>query len=281
MSAPPRLDALRRDIAARLAEVSDSPDMDARRLLETVTGYSSARLIIDAARPLEPDLVARIEQAVARRLAGEPLAYIVGHIGFHDIELAVGPGVLVPRSDTETLVESALARLPADADLRIADLGTGSGAIALALAYARPRWQLLATDAYPAALACARTNAERLGLANVRFAASRWFEALEGERFDAILSNPPYIDAGDAHLAAPALRHEPRHALVAAEHGLADIRVIATDALRHLQPGAPLIVEHGYTQGEDVRRLFAKAGLTRIETEADLAGRPRITAGHA
>ncbi|MES1935139.1 peptide chain release factor N(5)-glutamine methyltransferase [Salinisphaera hydrothermalis] len=280
MANTPTLATLRRTLATRLAAISDSPDLEARRLLEIFTGLNGSRLIIEADRPLEPETIERVEAAVARRLTGEPLAYIVGRIGFHDIELEVTPAVLVPRPDTETLVEAALARLPADTALRVADLGTGSGAIALALAHARPRWRLVATDADPNALAVARGNAERLALTTVSFAHGCWLEPLAGERFDAIVSNPPYIDADDSHLDAPALRHEPYHALVADTGGLGDIQRIATAATNHLEPGAPLLVEHGYTQGPAVRRLFAAAGLTRIETEADLGGHPRVTIGY-
>lgn len=279
MSDSPTIEALRRASAARLTAISDSPDLEARRLLEAITGLSASRLIIESNRPVASETIARLDTAVARRLTGEPLAYIVGHIGFHALDLAVTPDVLVPRPDTETLVEAVLARLPAEADLRVADLGTGSGAIALALAHARPRWQLVATDAHANALACARANADRLGLSNVVFAEGRWFAPLAGERFDAIASNPPYIDAADPHLDDPALRHEPRHALVAAAAGLADIEQIAAGAAQHLRPDGPLLVEHGHTQGAAVRRLFASAGLGRIETEADLAGHPRVTIG--
>ncbi|MGB7755500.1 MAG: peptide chain release factor N(5)-glutamine methyltransferase [Salinisphaera sp.] len=281
MNERPTLETLRRAVAGRLSTISDSPDLEARRLIEALTGLSGSRLIIDAGRPVEPTTIARIDDAVARREAGEPLAYILGRIGFHELDLELTSVVLVPRSDTETLVEAVLARLPADVELRIADLGTGSGAIALALAHARPRWQLVATDAHANALAVARRNAERLALPNVAFAEGCWFEALPGERFDAVVSNPPYIDPADPHLDDPALRHEPRHALVADSQGLADIERIAAGATSHLRPGALLCVEHGQTQGADVRRLFANAGLARIETETDLAGRPRVTIGHA
>lgn len=275
------LETLRRAVARRLAAISDSPDLEARRLLESMTGLSGSRLIIDADKPLDRATVVRIESAVARRLTGEPLAYITGRIGFHDIELAISADVLIPRPDTETLVEAVLARLPANADLRVVDLGTGSGAIALALAHARPRWRLLATDAHAKALACAQRNAQRLALPNVTFATGRWFEPLAGERFDAIVSNPPYIDPADPHLDDPGLRHEPPHALVAEAHGLADIEHIAAGARTHLFPGAPLLVEHGHTQGADVRRVFTSAGLDHIETAPDLAGRERVTIGHA
>ena len=281
MTDSPTLEALRRAIAGRLATISDSPDLEARRLIEAIAGISSARLIIDARQPIDAETRTRLNAAVERRLAGEPLAYILGRIGFHDIELEITPDVLVPRPDTETLVEAVLEQLPGEAPLRIADLGTGSGAIALALARARPGWQLLATDAQAAALACAQRNAERLGLSNVVFARGHWFDALGDESFDAIVSNPPYIDARDPHLDDPALRHEPRHALVADAGGLADIEQIAAGAARYLRARAPLLVEHGFAQGEAVRRLFSAAGLGRVETLADLGGRPRVTIGYA
>jgi release factor glutamine methyltransferase len=279
MSRPPSLDVLRRAAAARLAAVSEAPDLEARRLLAHATGLTDARLIIEAPRPATPKERARFEPALARRRAGEPLAYITGRIGFHALELHITPAVLVPRPDTETLVAAALARLPAAATLQIADLGTGSGAIALALAAARPRWQLLATDISPAALACARANARRLGLANVQCAAGDWLAPLAGRRLDAIVANPPYIDAADPHLADPALRHEPRQALVAADQGRADIARIVAHAPCHLRPGGWLLVEHGATQAESVTRLFEAASLHTIATVTDLAKRPRITVG--
>ncbi|AWN14512.1 peptide chain release factor N(5)-glutamine methyltransferase [Salinisphaera sp. LB1] len=281
MTDAPTLDGLRRAVAGRLRAISDSPDLDARRLIEAITGLNGARLIIEGNRPVEPGVAARLDTAVARRLAGEPLAYIVGQIGFHELDLRVTPDVLVPRPDTETLVEAVLSRLPGQAALHIADLGTGSGAIALALAHARPRWQLLATDAHANALTVARRNAERLGVPNVAFAEGDWYDALAGARFDAIVSNPPYIDPADPHLDDPALRHEPRHALVAQAHGLADIVQITTGARTHLRPGGALFVEHGHTQGADVRRLFAAAALIDVETLPDMAGHARVTLGHA
>lgn len=281
MSQTPSLDVLRRDIAARLSQVSDSPDLEARRLLEMATGLTAAQLIIQAHQPATTETITRLEMAVARRLTGEPLAYILGRAGFHAIELTITPDVLVPRPETETLVDATLAHLPADAEHCVADLGTGSGAIALALAHARPRWRIVATDAHGRALACARTNVEQLGLANVTFATGHWFEPLAGARFDAIVSNPPYIDAADPHLSDPALCHEPRHALVAADHGLADITCIAAAASRHLRPGGWLLIEHGHSQGPAVRQRFTAAGLADVATQADLAGNPRVTLGRA
>lgn len=280
MNNPPSLDDLRRTAARRLVLISDSPDLEARRLLEHTTGLSGARLIIEAHRILSAPEHSCFEKSLARRMGGEPLAYIVGHIGFYDLDLQITPDVLVPRSDTETLVEAALVRLPAEAELNVADLGTGSGAIALALAAARPRWRLLGTDASPAALACARGNAERLAIGNAQFAAGSWLAPLPGTPFDAIVSNPPYIDTADPHLTDPALGYEPRSALVADDHGLADIAHIVEHAPRHLKSGGLLLIEHGHEQGKHARRLFEAAGLYHIVTLADLAGTPRATLGY-
>lgn len=269
-----------RDIGAQLADVSDSPALEARRLLAWASGLSETRLIIDANQPVDAETRTRLEPALARRLAGEPLAYVLGRIGFHAIELAVNHDVLIPRADTETLVDATLACLGDRAGLAVADLGTGSGAIALALAHARPGWQITATDAHEGALACARANAAALGITNVAFAHGDWLTPLRKRRFAAIVSNPPYIEADDPHLAATALGYEPRHALVAADAGLADLRRIVEGAGAHLLPGGWLIVEHGYRQGLAVRRLFEQAGYQSIETRHDLGDNPRITLGY-
>lgn len=218
---------------------------------------------------------------LARRAAGEPVAYLTGHRGFWRFELAVTPETLVPRAETECLVECALARLPARVPApRLADLGTGSGAIALALALERPRATVLATDASAGALAVARANARRLGLGNVSFAHGHWWQAVPaGERFHLVASNPPYIAEGDPHLAQGDLPHEPRGALVSGADGLEALREIVAGAPARLLPGGWLVVEHGMDQGAAVRALLGAAGLDAVGTSRDLEGRDRVTAG--
>lgn len=274
------IQAALREGRARLATTSDSPDLDARRLLEHLLGVNAAHLIVHGRRALDAAAAARFEALIARRAAGEPLAYILGRAGFWTLDLDVCADVLVPRPDTETLVETALECLPADAPLTVADLGTGSGAIALALASERHGWRLMATDASPAALACARANARRLGLTDVAFNEGNWFDALGDIRCDAIISNPPYVAGDDAHLAAPELAYEPRQALVAPQNGLADLAAIAAGAPARLVAGGLLLLEHGAEQGAAVRALFAAAGFAHIETRRDLGGRERATLGH-
>ncbi|MBC7161599.1 MAG: peptide chain release factor N(5)-glutamine methyltransferase [Immundisolibacter sp.] len=220
--------------------------------------------------------LARFETLLQRRLAGEPMAYLRGRQGFWSLELDVTPEVLVPRPETELLVELALARMGECG--RLADLGTGSGAIALALASARPHWQIVATDRSAAALAVAAGNAARLG-SSVEFRHGDWFAPLAGERFDLIVSNPPYIAAHDACLEGDGVRCEPRAALVAGDAGLADLAAIIAGSATHLSPGGGLLLEHGADQAPAVRALLAAWAFDAIATHADLAGRPRVTFG--
>ncbi len=218
----------------------------------------------------------RFETLLSRRLAGEPMAYLRGRQGFWSLELEVTPDVLVPRPETELLVELALAHMSERG--RLADLGTGSGAIALALASERPDWQIMATDQSTAALAVATGNAARLGL-RVEFRRGHWFAPLPGERFDIIVSNPPYIASDDACLQGDGVCQEPRTALAAADNGLADLAAITAAAPRHLLPGGWLLLEHGAGQGPAVHEQLTGAGFADITTHADLAGRPRVTLG--
>src|SRR5690606_29533287 len=222
---------------------------------------------------------ARFEALVARRAAGEPVAYLVGTRGFWRLELAVTPDTLVPRPETELLVELALARIDPRAAARVADLGTGSGAIALAIAGERPRARVVATDASAAALEVARANAAALGLGNVEFRHGDWWAPLAGERFALVASNPPYIADGDAHLAQGDLRFEPRAALASGADGLDAIRAIVAGAPAHLRDGGWLLVEHGWEQGAAVRALFEAAGFDEVATERDLEQRDRVTLG--
>ena len=250
---------------------------ESQRLLAAVLGQGRGWLLAQDQLPLDQATRTRFGEWVARRARGEPLAYITGQKEFWSLPLRVTPDVLVPRPETELLVERALALLPAAAPVRVADLGTGSGAIALALAHERPHWQVTATDRSPAALEVARGNALALGLARVRFLQGDWLAPLAGERFDLLASNPPYIGASEPALADPALRHEPIGALCSGPDGLEDLRALIAAAPDHLLPGGWLLLEHGATQGEAVCALFASQGWTRVRCHADLAGKPRVS----
>ncbi|MDR0183352.1 peptide chain release factor N(5)-glutamine methyltransferase [Lysobacter arvi] len=257
----------------------DEARAEAERLLAHALGVGTTWLYVhrDDVPPAGP--VAEFERLVDRRLAGEPVAYLIGRRGFWRFDLAVTPATLIPRPETERLVELALDRLPEGAVLRVADLGTGTGAIALAIALERPLAQVVATDASAAALAVARANAEALGLSRVQFREGDWFAPLAGERFDLIASNPPYIADDDAHLRQGDLRFEPAGALSSGPDGLDDIRRIAAAAPAHLRAGGWLLVEHGWDQGEAVRQVFARAGFEAIETVRDWEARDRVTLG--
>jgi release factor glutamine methyltransferase len=269
----------------RLKAFSDSPRVDAELLLAHALGTSRSSLRVREAEMPSARVVAVLDQLLVRRIAGEPISYLLGTQGFWSLELAVTPEVLIPRPDTETLVEWALARIRRDAPARVLELGTGSGCIALAIASERPRAHVLATDLSEAALRVARANAAQLELTErVAFRHGDWFEALDPARedaFDLIVSNPPYVAELDPHL--DALRHEPIDALVSGADGLDDIRRIVADAGSWLRRGSGvLMIEHGHDQGADVRELFAASGsFEAIETRRDLGGRERVTAGRA
>jgi release factor glutamine methyltransferase len=255
--------------------------LDAELLLAHVLGASRAGVVARDERELTPEEQGDFELLLGRRLAGEPLAYLTGTKEFWSLELEVTRDVLVPRPETELLVEWGLSCLPGPAP-RVLDLGTGSGAIALAIARERPGASIVATDISAAALAVARRNARRLRLANVELLHGAYFEPLADRApgdaaFAAILSNPPYVAAGDPHLAA--LGFEPAGALVSGRDGLEALRAIVAGAPRHLQPGGWLLVEHGGAQGAAVRALFAQAGFDAVETRRDLAGHGRATGG--
>ncbi|MDQ3039656.1 MAG: peptide chain release factor N(5)-glutamine methyltransferase [Pseudomonadota bacterium] len=223
--------------------------------------------------------ITRYESLVQRRLSGEPIAYLTGMRGFWSLELAVTPHTLIPRPETEVLVEAALARLPAGRSCRVADLGTGSGAIALAIAHERPQAHVIATDASTDALAVAQANAARLRIGNVTFRQGDWLQPLHAETFDVIASNPPYIAADDPHLLEGDLRHEPASALSSGADGLDAIRTIMRGAPAHLVSGGWLMLEHGWEQGDVVRDLFLRAGFVDVATHRDLENRERVTVG--
>lgn len=218
-------------------------------------------------------------ELIRRRQAGEPVAYMTGRKEFWDLQLKINHDVLIPRPDTELLVETALAKLPEDESIRVADLGTGSGAIALALASSRANWRVTATDQSARALDLAQKNAKILDIKNISFFQGSWLAPLSGQTFDAILSNPPYIEKNDPHLQRGDVRFEPVHALISEENGLADIHHIISNSPSFLPPSGWLMLEHGYQQGEQVRQLFASFSYSEIETLRDLAGHERITIG--
>jgi release factor glutamine methyltransferase len=270
---PSRVDELLREARRRL----DPPEADL--LLAHALDRSRTWLFGHGDAVVEPMQAERFHALVARREAGEPVAYLTGRRGFWRFDLAVSPDTLIPRPETERLVELALERLPDDTPLRIADLGTGSGALALALAYERPLARVIATDASRAALGVAGANAAALGLRNIEFRHGDWYAPLHGEAFDLIASNPPYIASDDPHLAHGDLRYEPVSALASGGDGLDAIRTLARSAPPHLRPGGWLMLEHGWSQGEAVRALLQTAGLVGVATAQDLEGRDRITLG--
>ena len=267
-------------VAVLLAQARRSIDAaDAELLLAHVLQRTRSWLFAHAGDVVDAEVQHRFHDLLAQRAAGTPVAYLTGSRGFWTLELAVTPATLIPRPETELLVELALARLPADIPVQVADLGTGSGAIALAIARERPRARVIATDASAEALDVARGNALRNRIGNVEFRAGDWLAPLAGERFDLIASNPPYIADGDPHLCAGDLRFEPPTALSSGADGLDAIRVIVRDARAMLQPGGWLLLEHGWDQGDAVRALLQGGGYGDVATEQDLEARDRISLG--
>lgn len=266
-------------LRARLAPASPTAALDAEILVASVLGLDRARLAADPERALAAEELFALESLVRRRLDGEPVAYLTGRREFWSLEFEVTPDVLVPRPETELLVERALAAIAGLAHPAVLDLGTGSGAIAVAIAAERPDAAVTATDRSPAALAVARRNAARLAPANLRFVEGDWFAPLAGRRFDAIVSNPPYVAEGDPALAS--LAREPRGALVAGPEGLDALAAIVAGAAQHLAPDGRLALEHGAAQGSAVRALLAAAGFGAVATFRDLAGHERVTEGVA
>ena len=270
-----------RQLLAAAAQVLPGPEgrHEAELLLLHVLGRDRSWLFAHATDPVGAADQAAFAAVLAQRVAGQPVAYLLGRRGFWTLELEVTPATLIPRPDTERLVELALERLPEGRPLRIADLGTGSGAIALALASERPLATVVATDLSTAALAVAQRNAQRHGLANVAFRAGAWHAPLGQERFDLIATNPPYIASDDPHLVQGDLRFEPPTALASGSDGLDDIRVIVAGAAAQLQPGGWLLIEHGWDQGAAIRALLLQAGFAQVATEQDLEQRDRVSLG--
>ncbi|OKA23605.1 protein-(glutamine-N5) methyltransferase, release factor-specific [Pseudomonas versuta] len=264
----------------RAAELPDSPSarLDAELLLAAALGKSRSYLHTWPEKIVSSESALTFAEYLLRRRAGEPVAYILGQQGFWKLDLEVAPHTLIPRPDTELLVETALDLLRAS-PARVLDLGTGSGAIALALASERPAWHITAVDRVLEAVALAERNRQRLQLDNVHVLTSHWFSALDGQRFDLIISNPPYIAAGDVHLGKGDVRFEPESALVAGVDGLDDIREIIQAAPQHLNAGGQLMLEHGYDQAAAVRQLLLDAGFEQVESRKDLGTHERITLG--
>jgi release factor glutamine methyltransferase len=270
-------------IAQSLAQSGLVP-VDAQVLLAYVVGNTRAWVTAHADESLTPNDAARFFSLARRRRDGEPIAYLTGVREFWGLSLLVTQNVMIPRPETETLVDRALARLALDRASHVLDLGTGSGAIALALARERPRSQIAATDVSEAALRVADANARRLGLYNVRLIRADWYDGVEEltpsrPAFDVIVSNPPYIAAGDRHLGDGDLRFEPMASLTPGGNGLSALSTIIAGAPQWLTPGGWLVVEHGYDQQDDVRALFESAGFIDLESTRDLAGIPRVWAG--
>ena len=264
----------------RAADLPDSPTarLDAELLLAAALGKSRSFLHTWPERIVPSDAALTFAHYLQRRRGGEPVAYILGQQGFWKLDLEVAPHTLIPRPDTELLVEAALELLPAT-PAKVLDLGTGSGAIALALASERPAWQVTAVDRVLEAVALAERNRQRLHLHNVTVLSSHWFDALKDHRYSLIISNPPYIAAADPHLIAGDVRFEPASALVAGTDGLDDLRVIIAQAPQHLEAGGWLMLEHGYDQAAAVRDLLLAQDFVEVHSRVDLGGHQRISLG--
>jgi release factor glutamine methyltransferase len=275
MNPEPRIDEVLGDATERLRDISETPRLDAELLLMRSIDVARSYLFAHPDDTLDAAAANRFRQLVEKRAAGMPLAYITGEKEFWSMQLIVSPDTLIPRPDTEILVEQALVHIPRNTEYRVLDLGTGSGAIALAIARERPLCNVVATDTSAAALRIAAENANQLGVPNVEFFQGDWFAPLAPDTFDLIVSNPPYIEANDRHL--DDLRFEPARALIAGADGLDAIRTIAMDAGNHLRSGGTLLLEHGDTQAEHVAALLRAAGWGDVRVIRDLAGLPRVS----
>ena len=266
--------------ATALSVVSDSPALDAEILLAHTLDASRMYLRTSLDSQLTATQAQNFSALLSRRLQREPIAYLTGHKEFWSLDLKVNAGTLIPRPETEILVETALQLFPEkNQSLRVADLGTGSGAIALALASERPLWDIHAVDNSESALLTARDNAQRLRLMRVAFCLGNWFTALPAGELDLVVSNPPYISEQEWPVYADDLIFEPQTALLSDDAGLSDIREICGQASLFIRPGGYLMLEHGYTQGLSVRELLTKAGCKHVRTVLDLSGQERVTVG--
>ena len=264
--------------AAAANHRSDSPGLDCELFLCFVLGVDPSYSKTWPERQVSDDHLAQFDGLLQRRIAGEPVAYLIGTQGFWSLDLEVSPATLIPRPETELLVEVALElSLPDQAS--VLDLGTGTGAIALALAAERSRWNVLAVDLQQQAVNLAERNRQRYQLNNVRLLASDWFTAIPTQRFDLIVSNPPYIEANDPHLGQGDVRFEPASALVSGDDGLDDLRLVCSQSGDYLANGGWLLLEHGFDQGAAVRELLERAGFNSVETRPDLNGIERLTLG--
>ena len=261
----------------QLAALSDSASLDAKVLLAHALNKDTTYLITWSDKALSDAQINDFDKLLSRRLSGEPVAYIVGTREFWSLPFFVAPSTLIPRPDTETLVDLVLSHFP-HTNLSLLDLGTGTGAIALALASEQSEWNIQAVDFNEDAVALAKKNAENLDLNHVNIYQSDWFGSVKGDAsFDVIVSNPPYIDSEDHHLDEGDVRFEPKSALVAAQQGLADIQHICTEATRYLAPNGRIYIEHGFEQGAVVRDIMQQAGFEQCTTVQDLGGNDRIT----
>lgn len=266
---------------SRLSTVHDTARLDSELLLAHALGKSRAWLYTWPDHYPDADECAHFQYLIKQRRQGTPVAYLTGQCEFWSLALEVNPATLIPRPETELLVEQALQRIPPGARLRIADLGTGSGAVAISIAAERPGCRIVATDHCPAALDTARRNADKHRLGNITFRRGDWYHSLMDERFDIIVSNPPYIHPNDPHLRCGDLRFEPQTALVAGGDGLDAIRTLIRGGRCHLDSGGWLLIEHGFGQRAAVNHLLRQSGYSRIQCYPDLAGQDRISVGQA
>jgi release factor glutamine methyltransferase len=273
----PTITQILKSAAQTLSCRSESPRLDAELLLGKVMGFSRPALIAHGEDIVARDTAHAYEDLIARRLQGAPVAYLTGCAEFWSLPLAVTPAVLVPRPETEMLVEQALQLMSADERCSVLDLGTGSGAIALSIAAERPHWNVTGVDLSPEALKIAAQNSHDLDITSVRWRSGDWFKSVSGERFDLIVANPPYIASADPALAG--LAAEPAMALTPGPSGLEALSAIIADAPQHLNAGGWLLLEHGSTQAQDVASLLKRRGFELIRTVQDLAGRARVTLG--
>lgn len=263
----------------KLQASSDSARIDVETLLCHVLNCNSAHLVAWPDKLLDEHQANQFNHLIERRLTGEPVAYITGHREFWSLDLMVSPATLIPRPETETLVEYVLENHTEQKTLKLLDMGTGSGAIAIALATEKPDWKITATDISTEALAIARRNADHHNVNHITFMLSDWFQAIEPEMFDVIVSNPPYIALDDIHMNLGDVRFEPKSALLSGKDGLTDIRTICSEASQYLNDNGWLIFEHGYDQKQAVYDCLHESGFHQIQQISDLAGQPRVSVG--
>lgn len=263
----------------QLSPISDSARLDAEVLLAHCLQKNRTWLMTWPEKELSDTQLKQFQALLEQRIHGSPIAHITASREFWSLPLKVTPDTLIPRPETELMIEVILQQYPQTEGIQLADLGTGSGAIALALASEKPDWGIIATDRSPAALKIARENASQLQLNNIQFLEGSWFTPLADMHFDIIASNPPYIPEQDPHLEQGDVRFEPRSALASGSDGLDDIRLLCQQAQHYLHPNGLLIIEHGYDQKDDLYDIFMNSGYKNIQQHHDLAGQPRLTSG--